>query len=56
MIEQVPLLTVVIDRPDTVHTPGVSETSTTVRLDEAVAPDWNVWPDVFVPGFVKVIV
>jgi hypothetical protein len=46
----------VIDTPDTVQTPGVSETSTTVRLEDAVAPDWNVWPEVFVPGFAKVIV
>ena len=52
----VPVATVVIFRPDVVHTPVVDDAMETVRLELAVAPDANVVSRSLVPGFANEIV
>jgi hypothetical protein len=53
----VPVVTMVISRPDVVHTPVVDDAMETVRLELAIAPDANGVVDrSLVPGFAKVIV
>ena len=53
----VPVVTMVIFRPDVVHTPVVDDAMETVRLELAVGATANgVAERSFVPGFVNVIV
>ena len=51
----VPVATVVIFRPDVVHTPVVDDAMETVRLELAVAPDANVVSRSLVVGSAKEI-
>ena len=52
----VPVVTVVIFRPDVVHTPVVDDAMETVRLELAVAPDANVVARSLEPGSPNMIV
>ena len=56
MIEHVPDATVVISKPETVHTPVELLVKVTARDEEAVADDAKVTEGAFVSGFAKVIV
>jgi hypothetical protein len=51
----VPVVTMVISRPDVVHTPVVDDAMETVRLELAVAPDANVVSRSLVVGSAKEI-